>query len=243
VLVALLVAGVAAGGVAAEPAAPSARCPLRIAAFNAENLAAPGERTGLTRFRFEPGRRRHIERLAAVVETLLPDILVMPEVVSRAGVEAVVAVLHEKGLGGYRGYHVDGRDAFSRFDVAIIARVEPDRVDGAEIRIRAPAKRSGRGAARAAEAGGGDDKDWLLRRYSFVDEKGAEREDETVLERHALASFTVCGTRLGILGLHLKSNPSDAASNAQRAAEVAIAREIVRRQHLQRTLEFDKLRK
>ncbi len=217
------------GATAAEPAAAPARCPLRIACFNAENLAAPGERTGLTRFRFEPGRRRHLERVAAVVETLLPDILVMPEVVSRAGVDAVVAILHEKGLGTYRGYHVDGRDAFSRFDVAIIARVAPDRVDDAEIRIRAPGKRSPRGAARPEETAAGDDEGWLRQRYSFVDEKGAAREDETVLERHALAFFTVCGTRIGVLGLHLKSNPSDAASNAQRGAEVAIAREIVRR--------------
>jgi exonuclease III len=235
-LVAVVLLANVAGGADSEPDTGPSRCRLRIASFNAENLAAPGERTGLTRFRFETGRRRHIERVAAVVETLAPDILVMPEVVSRAGVDAVVEILHEKGLGTYRGYHVDGRDAFSRFDVAIIARIPPDQVDGAEIRIRAPDRKTGRGTSRAAgeEAESGGDADWLRRRYSFVDEKGATREDETVLERHALAFFTVCGTRLGILGLHLKSNPSDAASNAQRGAEVAIAREIVRRDILAR---------
>ena len=235
-LVAAVLLAHAAAGADSEPDTGASRCRLRIACFNVENLAAPGERTGLTRFRFETGRRRHIERVAAVVETLAPDILVMPEVVSRAGVDAVVEILHEKGLGTYRGYHVDGRDAFSRFDVAIIARIPPDKVDGAEVRIRAPGRRTGRGTARSAGDAGeaGDDEEWLLRRYSFVDEKGATREDETVLERHALAFFTVCGTRLGVLGLHLKSNPSDAASNAQRGAEVAIVREIVRRDILTR---------
>jgi len=51
-----------------------------------------------------------------------------------------------------------------------------------------------------------------------------------VLQRHAVAYFTVCGRKIGLLGLHLKSNPSDVGSNAQRSAETAIAREIVRRE-------------
>ena len=48
--------GVLALGDEVKPSRPA--CPLRVACFNVENLAAPGERTTLTRFRFEPARRR-----------------------------------------------------------------------------------------------------------------------------------------------------------------------------------------
>jgi endonuclease/exonuclease/phosphatase family metal-dependent hydrolase len=212
--------------------------PLRIAAFNAENLAAPGERTTLTRFRFEPARRRHLERIAAVVETLTPDILVMPEVVSRQGVDAVVELLHAKGLTDYSGHHVDGRDKFSGFDVAIIARIEPDTIDGERIHLFVPAatkraaKRSSAAAddAKAGEEPGADSgEDWMRRAYSYEDSRGTTRREEAVLQRHAVAYFTVGDTKLAVLGMHLKSNPSDVSANAQRAAETAIARELIRR--------------
>jgi endonuclease/exonuclease/phosphatase family metal-dependent hydrolase len=230
-----------------EPAVARPPCPLRIACFNAENLAAPGERTTLTRFRFEPARRRHLEHIAAVIETLAPDILVMPEVVSRAGVDAVVELLHAKGLAEYRGYHVDGRDKFSGFDVAIVARREPDRLHDRPIHIFVPTgnKRSTKAASDSsspAAASGVEtadalptttpalDEAWMRRAYSEVDSRGATRTEQAVLQRHAVAYFTVCGRKIGLLGLHLKSNPSDAGSNAQRMAETAIAREIVRRE-------------
>ncbi|MFM8705230.1 MAG: endonuclease/exonuclease/phosphatase family protein [Planctomycetia bacterium] len=225
----------------ADEPAPRPPVPLRIAAFNAENLAAPGERTTLTRFRFEPARRRHLEHIAAVVEALAPDMLVMPEVVSREGVDAVVSLLHAKGLTGYHGYHVDGRDKFSGFDVAIFSRIEPDEIDGRRIHIFVPAgnKRSakrgrgdGEGDAAAADAPdtAGKDDAWMRRAYSHADDRGGTRHEEAVLQRHAVAYFTVAGRKIGLLGVHLKSNPSDVGSNAQRMAETAIAREIVRRE-------------
>jgi len=229
-----------------EPRPAPQACPLRVACFNVENLAAPGERTTLTRFRFEPARLRHLEHVAAVIETLVPDVLVMPEVISRAGVEAVVKLLHAKGLRDYHGYHVDGRDRFSGFDVAILTRIEPDVVEGRSIHIFVPA--AGRRQPRRPDAGdapedsaiveptaepapaasGGDD--WMRRSYSHDDAQGRTRTEQAVLQRHAVAYFTVCGRKIAVLGLHLKSNPSDVASNAQRTAEAAIAREIVRRE-------------
>jgi endonuclease/exonuclease/phosphatase family metal-dependent hydrolase len=203
----------------------AADCRLRIVCFNVENLAAPGERTRITRFRFEPARRRHIDRVAAVLETLAPDIVVLPEVVSRESVDALADLLREKGLGSYRGWHVDGSDAFTGFDVAILSRIEPDEVDGRRIRILVPEKRK-KGTAPAAAA----TDEWLREPYVVRDASGAEERDEAVLQRHALAFFTVCGRRLGVLGLHLKSNPSDPAANAQRTAETRIARDIIRRE-------------
>ena len=215
----------------AEEQATRPACPLRIACFNAENLAAPGERTTLTRFRFEPARRRHLEHIAAVVETLAADVVVMPEVVSRAGVDAVVELLHAKGLKEYRGYHVDGRDKFSGFDVAILSRIEPDTVNGKPIHIFVPTgnKRSSK-ASGAGDSQADGTEEWMRRAYSHEDGRGTTRNEQAVLQRHAVAYFTVCGRKIGLLGLHLKSNPSDVASNAQRTAETAIARELVRRE-------------
>jgi endonuclease/exonuclease/phosphatase family metal-dependent hydrolase len=231
---------------AEERTTPSA-CLLRVACFNVENLAAPGERTTLTRFRFEPARRRHLEHVAAVIETLAPDIMVMPEVVSREGVDAVVNLLHAKGLKDYHGYHVDGRDKFSGFDVAILSRIVPDEVDGRQIHIFVPSgtKRSAKRArngdataevqtaeARDTAADGGDG--WMRRSYSHVDNAGVTRNEQAVLQRHAAAYFTVCGRKIALLGVHLKSNPSDVGSNAQRMAETSIAREVVRREFVAR---------
>ncbi len=230
-----------------ETQQPRSPCPLRIACFNVENLAAPGERTTLTRFRFEPARRRHLEHVASVIETLAPDVVVMPEVVSREGVDALVNLLHAKGLEDYRGYHVDGRDKFSGFDVAILSRIVPDEVDGRLIHIFVPAAtkrsskrpRDGNAAAEEPAAAvpgttgeGGDG--WMRRAFSHVDDRGATRHEEAVLQRHAAAYFTVCGRKIALLGLHLKSNPSDVGSNAQRMAETSIAREIVRREFVAR---------
>lgn len=210
---------------AATPDRPATDCRLRIACFNAENLAAPGEQTRLTRYRFEPARRRHLDRVAAVLETLAPDIVVLPEVVSRRAVDELAELLRAKGLDGYRGWHVDGSDAFTGFDVAILSRIEPDEIDGRRIRILVPEKRKKGEKAAAPMAD-----DWLREPYLVRDAAGAEEREEAVLQRHALAYFTVCGRKLGVLGLHLKSNPSDPAANAQRTAETRIARDIIRRE-------------
>lgn len=219
-----LAASAATAADTAQPA-PAGDCRLRIVCFNVENLAAPGERTRLTRFRFEPARRRHIERVAAVLEVLAPDIVVLPEVVSREAVDALADLLRAKGLDGYRGWHVDGSDAFTGFDVAFLSRIEPDEIDGRRIRILLPEKRRKGGEPAAAPAD-----EWLRQPYVVRDAAGGEQREEAVLQRHALAMFTVCGRKLGLLGLHLKSNPSDPDANAQRAAETRIARDIVRRE-------------
>ena len=42
--------------------------------------------------------------------------------------------------------------------------------------------------------------------------------------------FSLSGHKVGLIGLHLKSNPSDAQANAQRMAEAAIVRRIVQRE-------------
>jgi exonuclease III len=74
----------------------------------------------------------------------------------------------------------------------------------------------------------------MRRSYSHVDNAGITRNEQAVLQRHAAAFFTVCGRKIAVLGLHLKSNPSDVGSNAQRMAETAIAREVVRREFVAR---------
>jgi endonuclease/exonuclease/phosphatase family metal-dependent hydrolase len=105
-------------------------------------------------------------------------------------------------------------------------------VDGRRIAIHVPARKGGRrrdGDEPAPIAETPADDDWLRQAFTTLDDSGRERAEEAVLQRHSLAYFTVCGQRLGILGMHLKSNPSDRSSNAQRTAETRIARDIIRR--------------
>ncbi|NBP88040.1 MAG: endonuclease/exonuclease/phosphatase family protein [Planctomycetia bacterium] len=113
---------------------------LRLACFNTQVLTVPGEWSRLARFRFSPGRLRHLEGIAAVIEAVNPDILVLSEVTSSATVATLAEILREKGLGDFRGYHLDGRDSFTGFDVAFLSRVPPDSVAGATVHLFAPAK-------------------------------------------------------------------------------------------------------
>jgi len=187
--------------------------PLRIVTFNAELLNAPRVTPGsLQKYRYDYGRRQHIERVAALIETLDPDILNLLEVTSREAVDRIVAVLHEKGLTEYRGYHVDSHDTFTGLDVALVSRYAADVIDGQPIRTFYS-----------------DAVDPTYRRsFRFTDRDGQTLNRSTSLARNAMYFVTVGGHKLGFLGLHLKSQPDDAYSNARRMAEADIARQLVR---------------
>lgn len=220
VLLALLAGCTLLGGAAL--AAAEQPVPLRIVAFNCEVLKAPGVRQGeFDRFRYDTARAAHHERVAAVIEALCPDIVALEEVISRESIDLLVEILHQKGLTDYRGYHVENHDSYSGMDVAMLCRVPPDRVEGAELRTIYSEE---------------DDPTW---REAFtapgIDGKPLRRSAS--LSRSAVYYFTVAGHKLGFLGLHLKANPQDAYSNALRKAEVRIAQrvlqgEIVRRGYL-----------
>jgi len=203
---------------------------VRIACFNTEALAVPGESSRFARERFDPGRQRHLERVAAVIEVIDPDILVLSEVASAEPVEMLATMLKEKGLGDFQAYHVDGRDQFTGFDVAVLSRLEPDQLDGSSVRLFAPEKTPRRSAVLAGEA----ELPWTAERYIEPQDDGSSREEIAVLKRHVVCCFSVAGRKLGLVGLHLKSNPSDPAANAQRTAEVEIVRRIVCRDLLPR---------
>ena len=190
-----------------------AETPLRIVTFNAEILTAPGVRAGqISKYRFNDARTRHIERVADVIETLSPDILNLVEVTSREAVDQIVALLHEKGLTDYRGYHVEGNDSFTGMDVAVITRHEPDEIDGALIRT-----------INSEE----EDPTWR-QAFSFTGYSGSKVTQTTSLSRNSMYCITVNGWKLGFFGLHLKSNPSDQYSNAKRAAQAAVAVRAIR---------------
>ena len=186
--------------------------PLRIMAFNVECLAAPAKKVPLERYRFDIARKAHIERVAAIIESLDPDIVNLEEVTSRESVESLVAVLHAKGLKAYQGYHVEGHDKFTGFDVALISKIKPDEVDGQLIQ--------------AVFSPFGEDH-WR-EHYSFVGDSGHTVERDTSISRNALYYITIGGHKLGFLGLHLKSNPEDVAANAQRSAEAHVAQRAIR---------------
>lgn len=192
---------------------------LRIATFNAELLAAPGTNASrLQRYRWDAARREHFERVAAIIETLDPDILNLVEVTSAEGVEYLVKILHEKGMTDYRGYHVESNDHYTGMDVALISKFPPTPVEGQAIRLLESPK---------------GDMTWRAE-FSFVEDvpkdTGERKTRVDGLDRHAVYLIEARGRRLGFLGLHLKANPDDAYSNAKRAAESEIAQRIIRRE-------------
>ena len=203
---------------------------VRIACFNVESLTIPGEWSRFARYRFPPGRMQHLEGVAAVVEVVNPDILVLSEVSSAESCVALAALLRDKGLGDFQSYHVDGRDGYTGFDVAFLSRVQPDKIQGRFIHLFAPNP-----TPRLRDIQNGSAPlPWTAERYKKPEEEGGDVEAIAVLKRHAVCFFSLFGHKLGLIGLHLKSNPSDAQANAQRMAEAAIVRRIVQREIVKR---------
>ena len=159
--------------------------PLRIVTFNVQCLQAPETKDSrLSRFRWSPARRAHLEAIAGVIETLEPDICALVEVTGPESVNRLVNILHHKGLGQYRGHHVESQDRFSGFDVAFVTRTAADRVGRQSIHHFAPS---------------GDDSPWR-QSYAYTDERGTPHQHETTLARHALLYTTVAGHKLAFLG-------------------------------------------
>jgi len=203
-----------AGPACAQTArAPEDAVALRIVTFNAQLLSAPRVSPGqLDKYRSDLGRKQHLERVADLIETLKPDIFNLVEVTSAEAVVQLVAILREKGLADYRGFHVDSHETFTAGDVAVIARFSPDIVERASIRsIYSTA----------------DDPTWR-QNFTFPNREGGTGSGTTSLDRNSIYYFTVAGHKLGFLGLHLRSNPQDAYANAKRSGEAEVARRAVR---------------
>ena len=187
---------------------------IRLVSFNCEILAAPGERVTISKYRFDYARRAQFERIAAVIESLEPDIVCLQEVTSRDSVDLLVKLLHAKGLTDYRGYHVDGHDNFMKLDVACITKFEPDEVEGEQIRC----------------IWSKEEESDLREVFTFTRDDASVGSGATSIDRNALCYFTIGSTKLGLLGLHLKSNPDDPYANAKRMAEAEIARRIIQKE-------------
>lgn len=188
---------------------------LRIATFNAEILTAPGSRDGmLKKYRWDVAREAQFERVAAVIEAINPDILNLVEVTSKESVDLLVKILHEKGLTDYRGYHVNSHDTYTSMDIALISKIAPDKIDGESIRTMF-SKTS--------------DPTWR-ETYQTVGPTGKKSNRNGSLSRNSVYLLDIDGYKLGFLGLHLKSNPSDESANAQRSAQARIAQRIIRQE-------------
>lgn len=214
----LLLTGLEIGGstepLSAQPGpAVNQAVALRIVTFNAEILTAPRAPSGkIHKYRFDRARRLHLERIAAVIETLNPDILNLVEVTSRETLDQLVEILHEKGLTNYRGYHVESNDTYTELDVALISRYQPDLIEGEAIRTF------------FSEA---NDPTWR-KSYRFTDYQGKPSQRTTSISRNCLYFFTIGGHKLAFLGLHLKANPQNEYANAKRSAEAEIAQRILK---------------
>jgi len=187
---------------------------IRLVSYNCELLSAPDERVTIQKYRFNLGRYRQFERIAAVIESLDPDIISLQEVTSKESVDLLVKILHEKGLTDYRGYHVDGHDNFMKLDVACISKFEPDEIEGERIRcIWSPR----------------EEPQWR-ETFTYPRDDASLGSSSASIDRNALCFFTIGEAKLGLLGLHLKSNPSDDYSNGRRSAEAEVARRIVQQE-------------
>ncbi|MEQ8615819.1 MAG: hypothetical protein RIB44_04420 [Lacipirellulaceae bacterium] len=183
--------------------------------LNAEILTAPGVRAGsLQKYRWDTARREQFERVASIIEVLNPDILNLVEVTSKEGVDLLIEILHEKGLTDLRGYHVENNDEFTGMDVALISRYEPVTVEGAKIRTFYSPEH---------------DPTWR-QAFPAVSRRGDKYQAMTSLSRNAVYYFEIDGHKMGFLGLHLKSNPSDDYSNAKRSAQAKVAQRVIRQE-------------
>ena len=205
--------------VSAHASAATETTPLRIVTFNAEFLTAPRVRQGnIQNYRFDYGRTQHLERVAHLIETLDPDVFNLVEVISKEAVDQIVAILHEKGLTDYRGYHVDSNDTFTALDVAVITKYPADAIDGKSIRTY---------------FSGGDDPTWR-ESFEFRGRNGRMIRGTTSLSRNSVYFITVAGHKLGFFGLHLKADPQDDYSNARRMGEANVAGRVLRGEIVER---------
>jgi endonuclease/exonuclease/phosphatase family metal-dependent hydrolase len=187
--------------------------PLRIVTFNSEFLAAPRVTRGnIQNYRFDYGRTQHLERVAHLIETLNPDVFNLVEVTTKEAVDHIVKILHEKGFTDYRGHHIDSNDTYTALDVAVISKYPLDTVEGQPIRTFFSE---------------GQDPTWR-QSFQFNREDGKMGRGTTSLSRNSLYFITIAGHKLGFLGLHLKSDPQDAYSNAKRMGETEVARRLLR---------------
>ena len=136
------------------------------------------------------------------------------EVTSQEGVQLLVSILHEKGLTDYHGYHVENNDTFTGMDVALISKIEPVEIGGQRIRTM------------FSES---EDPTWR-ETYCVQGRSGKAFSRNASLSRNAVYLLVVAGQKLGFLGLHLKSNPSDEAANAQRSAQAFIVQRVVQQE-------------
>lgn len=197
------------------PGLAYADTPVRLATFNAEILTAPGSWAGnLRKYRWDVAREAQFERVAAVIEAINPDVLNLIECTSKDSVDLLVKILHEKGLTKYQGYHVESNDTFTSMDVALISKFPPDEIEGEQIRTMWSED---------------DDPTWR-QTYQVIGRTGRKSNRNGSISRNAVYYLTIGGHKLGFLGLHLKSNPSDDASNAQRSAQAKIAQRIIRQE-------------
>lgn len=202
-----------------SPVLAADRTPVRLVTWNVEILIAPSVRPGqLQKYRFDYARAQHLDRAADIIEVLSPDVLNLVEATSSEVVDELIKRLHAKGLTEYRGYHIESHDSFTGMDVGLITKFEPDVVDGSVMRTYWSEQ----------------DDPTYRQAYQARSYSGDMVQRSASLERNSGYFITIAGHKLGFLGLHLKSNPSNDWANAQRVAESKVAERVIRSEIVER---------
>lgn len=169
---------------------------LTLMALNAEFLwDGVGPEEGHPRIRFPwRGNRveaeRHMRRIAEIVETSDPDIVVLCEVENLHALERFNSGFLAGSL--YRAYTFQGDDIDTGQDVGLLTRIEPDEV-------------------------------W------FHEEAGRIGEVTKGLTKNIVARLRVGRLQIGLVGVHLISNPDDRSRRHAREAQALAIRELARR--------------
>jgi endonuclease/exonuclease/phosphatase family metal-dependent hydrolase len=204
--------GVLAFAIILFAAGAAAKTPLRIMTLNAEWLVSEEGETDKDPWGPPYTLNEHLERIAGIIETLQPDIVNLVEVTTKAGVDRLVAILHEKGSTDYKGFHIESYDNITGQDVGLVSKYTPDVIKGAYIRNFYST---------------GQHSEWRAD-YTWKTARGVTKHDHTSISKNAVYCFTIDGHKLGFLGLHLKADPDSAEANGQRTGQSRVAQKIIR---------------
>lgn len=146
-----------------------------ISPWTSDSSSCPGKQDGLNKCNQE-GAQKHVDRVAAVIESMNPDLAFIPE---SEDCDILNDLLGSMSSGNeYLPYMVEGTDTFTMQDVGIISRVDPSKqVTRSDARVSYPIDGSNCGYSGSSDSG---------------------------VSKHVISEFSFGGQNVVIIGAHLK---------------------------------------
>lgn len=192
----------------------SADIQLRLMALDSNWLAAKENESKKDPWKTQKQVDDHRQRIAGIISSLEPDLVVMTKSLSKESVDKLIQILHRKGLKSYRYFHKESQDKNTNQDITLITRFIPDPINHQFIHSFYSK----------------DLKGFWRQKYLWEDNSGNTYEKSTSIRKNALFYFTLYGKKIALLGLHLKENPNRKKTNAQREAQALLVQKIIQEQ-------------